>query len=216
MEFLFVVRHQDMRQSLRTIGGIMARVTLKSFLNYRGITRRFTLKILLSIFILTWLPLLWAEEIKVEKDGSFMVDLGPIPNNTKAMAGILPRKSQADPIILIFQNGYKSYGAPDSVSLACWEPYDSFYNHPEPVYFGVILGNFESTDKKVQLLWELAGTKNLKVRQTKTVPALRVVAYFIKKPLAATPGTYGLRTSLFFENRVIHSLTTLFFISSVI
>jgi hypothetical protein len=172
------------------------------------------MKILLSILILALSSLVWAGEVKVEEEG-FMVDLGPITYNMKGLARNFPRKSQADPVVLIFQNGYKSFSAPTSITLSCWEPYDSFYNHPTPVYFGVVIGNFESTSKKVQLLWQLVGTKIFKIRQTKNVPGLRVVAYFIKRPLAATSGAYGLGTSISFQGRVIHSLATYFFVASV-
>jgi hypothetical protein len=152
--------------------------------------------------------------MKQVEDG-FMVDLGPIPRNMKALTEAFPRKNQEDPVILVFQNGYKSFSAPDSVTLSCWEPYDSFYDHPSPVYFGVVLGNFESTNKNVQILWELAGTKSMKVKQTKNVPGLRVVAYFIKKPLAATSGAYGLRTSISYQGKMIHALATYFFVAGV-
>jgi hypothetical protein len=192
----------------------MAKLTHKSLIQSWSATMKLTFKLFLSVFILTCSSLLWAGEMKLEEDG-FMVDLGRIPKNMKALAGAFPRKSQADPVILVFQNGYKSFGAPDSVTLSCWEPYDSFYDHPEPVYFGVVLGNFETTTKNVQLLWELAGTKSLKVRQTKNIPGLRVVAYFVKKPLAATSGAYGLRTSVFYQGRMIHALATYFFIADV-
>src|SRR5262245_47073470 len=124
--------------------------------------RKLTFNILLSVFILIGSSQLWAGVLRMEETG-FMVDLRLIIRNMKALAEVFPRKSQSDPVILVFQNGYKSFSAPDSVTLSCWEPYDSFYDYPESVYFGVVLGNFESTSKNVQLLWELVGTKSLKV-----------------------------------------------------
>jgi hypothetical protein len=87
--------------------------------------------------------------------------------------------------ILIYGNGYAT-SAPDETSLECWWYWDSLHIVGTNVYFGVKIANYEDTSQRIRSEYLLDGPKKIRVRQMKTIPAKRFMAYFIAQPLSST------------------------------
>jgi hypothetical protein len=151
----------------------------------------------------------WEQEFEVIE-----VDLGPTTGYPKHLA---PTNNAALPLVIIYANGYDD-SAPDSTSFECWTYYDTFYVAGNQQYFGVKIANYEPTQTKVTLDWEIIGpTKTIKVRQAKNLPAGRFTAYFIRRALPpVAPATYGIVTTLSSQGTQIHQMSSFFYIREIL
>lgn len=147
------------------------------------------------------------------------LDLGPTKGYPKYLA---PNRKAELPLVIIYTNGYDN-SAPDSTTFECWTYYDSLYIAGSLVYFGTKIGNYESTPTKIKLLWEIVGpTKTIKVQQSKTIPAQRFVAYFLRRSLPSVEGaTYAISTKAYsaqpgISGALLHQMINFFYISDVL
>src|SRR5262245_10328292 len=131
-----------------------------------------------------------------ESDRMYIVDLGPLPKGIEKPGVALSQlNNQALPKILVLMTGYESYLAPDSPLFNVWTTLED-YSPGKLIFLGAIVANFEQTPQSVALQYQLTGGKNMKVTQQQTLPAMRVVAIYIKKTLASHVAVYELTATV--------------------
>jgi len=158
----------------------------------------------------------WEQESEV-----IQIDLGPTYGYPKHL---VPNRNKDLPLVIIYANGYDD-SAPDSTSFECWTYYDTYYVAGNQQYFGVKIGNYESTQTKVILDWQIIGpTKTIKVRQGKNLPSARFTAYFIRRALPPVENaTYGILTTVYYPKpgvsapgSLLHELSSFFYINEIL
>jgi hypothetical protein len=144
---------------------------------------------------------------------SFEVDLGSVDRKMKP----LTPKGDINPEIWAFANGVNSSKDKD-IDEECWDYYFS-YTVGTYIYLAVLAANYEMTDEPIQLVYSLDGPKIKTYKRSKTIPAQRLLAYFLRTRLGDSPGTYLFETAIKWRTAtaliLLDSIRTNFYVPNV-